>query len=76
MERWVQSCHRELFDRTLALNETHLRHVPHNYEQHYNSHRARQAMRQAAPLRASPNRLPIQAGSPASTYVGTTASVE
>lgn len=54
MERWVRSCRHELLGRTLALNETHLRHVLHEYEQHYNSHRAHQAMKQAAPLRALP----------------------
>nr|WP_282190385.1 integrase core domain-containing protein [Streptomyces sp. RLB1-33] len=54
MERWVQSCRRELLDRTLIWNETHLRHAPHEYEQYYNAHRAHQAMRQAAPLRALP----------------------
>ncbi|MET7929974.1 integrase core domain-containing protein [Streptomyces sp. NPDC005349] len=54
-ERWVQSCRHELLDRnTLTWNETHLRHVLHEYEQDYNSHRAHQAVKQAAPLRPLP----------------------
>ncbi|WP_194891433.1 integrase core domain-containing protein [Catenulispora pinisilvae] len=54
MERWVQTCRRELLDRTLIWNQPHLQHALHEYETHYNSHRAHQAMRQAAPLRAVP----------------------
>ncbi|MET8214104.1 integrase core domain-containing protein [Streptomyces sp. NPDC005373] len=54
-ERWVQSCRHELLDRnTLTWNETHLRHVLHEYEQDYNSHRVHQAVKQAAPLRPLP----------------------
>ncbi|WP_240654118.1 transposase [Streptomyces sp. AcE210] len=78
-ERWVQSCRHELLDHTLTRNETHLRRALHEYEQYYNSHRAHQAMEQAASLRALPKtdcRSPVQAGSPASTYVGTTVSAE
>nr|WP_240942329.1 integrase core domain-containing protein [Planosporangium thailandense] len=54
MERWIQSCRHELLDRTLIWNERHLRHALRQYEQFYNTHRAHQAMRQAAPLRAVP----------------------
>ncbi|MFG1711067.1 hypothetical protein ACFLIM_48715 [Nonomuraea sp. M3C6] len=32
MERWVQSCRRELLDRCLLWNERHLRHALHEYE--------------------------------------------
>ena len=52
MERWVQTCRRELLDRTLIWNQRHLLHALQEYETHYNSHRAHQAMEQAAPLRA------------------------
>ncbi|WP_370373280.1 integrase core domain-containing protein [Catenulispora sp. GP43] len=54
MERWVQTCRHELLDRTLIWNQRHLLHALHEYEAHYNSHRAHQAMQQAAPLRAVP----------------------
>ncbi len=54
MERWVQSCRHELLDRTLIWNEHHLRHALREYETFYNSHRAHQAKRQAAPLRPVP----------------------
>jgi putative transposase len=54
MERWVQSCRHELLDRTLVWNEAHLRRALREYERYYNSHRAHQAMGQAAPLRAVP----------------------
>ena len=54
MERWVQTCRRELLDRTLIWNERHLRHALHEFEHHYNTHRPHQAMNQAAPLRAVP----------------------
>ncbi|WP_345638056.1 integrase core domain-containing protein [Rugosimonospora acidiphila] len=54
MERWVRTCRRELLDRTLIWNETHLRRCLHEFEIHYNEHRPHQAMRQAAPLRTLP----------------------
>jgi hypothetical protein len=54
MERWVQTCRRELLDRTLIWNQRHLVHALHEYETHYNHNRAHQAMQQAAPLRAAP----------------------
>src|SRR6266498_117395 len=54
MERWIQSCRHELLDRTLIWNQAHLLHALHQYEQFYNTHRAHQTMRQAAPLRAVP----------------------
>jgi putative transposase len=54
MERWVRTCRRELLDRTLIWNESHLRHCLRQFEFHYNEHRPHQAIRQAAPLRAVP----------------------
>ncbi|MFI9561283.1 integrase core domain-containing protein [Nonomuraea endophytica] len=57
MERWVQTCRRELLDRCLLWNERHLRHALGEYENFYNQHRAHQALGQAAPLRAVP--IPI-----------------
>jgi transposase InsO family protein len=58
MERWVQSCRRELLDRCLLWNERHLRHALGEYEKFYNEHRAHQALDQAAPLRAVPDPIP------------------
>ncbi|YCK35209.1 integrase core domain-containing protein [Actinomadura sp. ATCC 39365] len=55
MERWMQSCRRELLDRCLLWNEHHLRHALREYEHFYNQHRAHQALVQAAPLRAVPD---------------------
>ncbi|MFD1938393.1 MULTISPECIES: integrase core domain-containing protein [Nonomuraea] len=55
MERWVQSCRRELLYRCRLWNEGHLRHALREYEQFYNKHRAHQARAQAAPLRAVPD---------------------
>ena len=39
MERWVQTCRRELLDRTLIWSQRHLLHALHEFEQFYNSHR-------------------------------------
>ncbi|MGN9788485.1 hypothetical protein ACTMTF_44260 [Nonomuraea sp. ZG12] len=64
MERWVQSCRRELLDRCLVENECHLRHAPRKYEHFYNQHRAHQALNQAAPLRPAPLRSSIPGESP------------
>jgi putative transposase len=38
MERWIQSCRRELLDRMLVWNQTHLSHALREYERHYNAH--------------------------------------
>jgi putative transposase len=54
MERWVQTCRRELLDRTLIWNQRHLLHALRQYETHYNRFRAHQTIEQAAPLRAVP----------------------
>ena len=39
MERWIGGCRRELLDRTLIWNRTHLRRALHDYEAHHNEHR-------------------------------------
>jgi Integrase core domain len=39
MERWIQTCRRELLDRTLIWNQRHLSHALRVFEEHYNSHR-------------------------------------
>jgi putative transposase len=58
MERWVQTCHRELLDRTLIWNQAHLLHALREFEQFYNSHRPHQGIANARPLRALPSPIP------------------
>jgi hypothetical protein len=50
MERWVQTCRRELLDRTLIWNQRHLLHALREFEQFYNGHRPHRTLRAAAPL--------------------------
>jgi putative transposase len=55
-DRWIDSCRRELLDRTLIWNQRHLMMVLREYEDFYNSHRHRhRALDQAAPLRPLPD---------------------
>ena len=49
MERWICSCRRELLDRTLIHNQTHLLHALREYEHFYNTHRPHQALGMATP---------------------------
>jgi hypothetical protein len=51
MERWIDSCRRELLDRTLIWNQRHLMAVLREYEDFYNAHRPHRTLNQAAPLR-------------------------
>jgi putative transposase len=54
IERWIGSCRRELIDRTLVWNLTHLRRVLSVYERHHNQHRPHRALAGAAPLKPLP----------------------
>ncbi|MET8116656.1 integrase core domain-containing protein [Streptomyces prasinus] len=54
MERWVQTCRRELLDHTLIWNQRHLLHALREFESFYNRHRPHRALGQAAPLRSLP----------------------
>jgi putative transposase len=54
MERWVQTCRRELLDRTLIWNHRHLIHALREFEQFYNTHRPHQGLANARPLRPLP----------------------
>jgi transposase InsO family protein len=38
-ERWIGGCHRELLDRTLIWNQSHLRQILRDYDNHRNQHR-------------------------------------
>jgi putative transposase len=54
MERWVQTCRRELLDRTLIWNQHHLLHVLREFERFYNGHRPHQGIANARPLHPLP----------------------
>jgi transposase InsO family protein len=54
MERWIQSCRRELLDRTLTWNQAHLLHALREYERHHNQHRPHRGIANARPLRPLP----------------------
>lgn len=53
IERWIQTCRRELLDRTLAWNRTHLLHALREFESFYNQHRHHRAL-EGTPLRPTP----------------------
>jgi transposase InsO family protein len=50
MERWIQTCPRELLDRTLIWNQRHLIHALREFERFYNAHRPHQGIANARPL--------------------------
>ncbi|WP_242624092.1 transposase [Micromonospora kangleipakensis] len=54
MERWIQTCRRELLDRTLIWNQAHLLHALHEYERHYNGHRPHRGISNARPMHPLP----------------------
>jgi len=54
MERWVQTCRRELLDRTLIWNQRHLIHALREFERFYNDHRPHRGLANARPLRLLP----------------------
>ncbi|MGW7386824.1 integrase core domain-containing protein [Streptomyces sp. NPDC054794] len=50
MERWVQTCRRELLDRTLIWDQRHLLHALREFESFCNEHRPHQGIANAGPL--------------------------
>ncbi|MGW2064561.1 integrase core domain-containing protein [Streptomyces sp. NPDC001937] len=59
MERWMQTCRRELLDRTLIWNQSHLLYALRQLESFYNGHRPHRTLHGASALRdQSPNRPP------------------
>jgi hypothetical protein len=54
MERWVQTCRRELLDRTLIWNQRHLIHALREYEQFYDDHRPHRGLANVRPFRPLP----------------------
>ncbi|SDD85739.1 Integrase core domain-containing protein [Streptomyces prasinopilosus] len=61
MERWIQTCRRELLDRTLIWNQSHLLYALREFETFYNEHRPHRTPKQAAPLRALPEPINVPA---------------
>jgi transposase InsO family protein len=57
MERWIQSCRRELLDRTLLWNQNHLLRALREYERHHSDHRPHRGIANARPLRPLPEPL-------------------
>jgi putative transposase len=57
MERWVQTCRRELLDRTLIWNQRHLLHALRAFEAFFNEHRPHQGIANARPLNPLPPRI-------------------
>ena len=55
-ERMIGTLRRELFDRTLILNEHHLRKVLNEYLAHYNTARPHRTLGQISPLQAETTR--------------------
>ncbi|MFB4298586.1 integrase core domain-containing protein [Actinomadura sp. NTSP31] len=55
MERWVQTCRRELLDRTLIWNQRHLLDALREFVTFYNEHRPHQGIANARPLRPLPS---------------------
>lgn len=57
IQRWVQTCRRELLDRTVIWNQRHLLHALREFERHYHEHRRHQGIANARPLRPLPKPL-------------------
>jgi putative transposase len=55
MERWVQTCRRELLDRTLIWNQPHLLRALRESGQSCNGHRPHQGIANARPLQPLPH---------------------
>lgn len=54
-ERWVGSCHRELLDQVIPLNEAHLRRLVREYISYFHEDRIHDGLG-----KDTPNRRPIQ----------------
>ena len=65
-ERWIGGCRRELLDRTLIWNQSHLRRILREYETHHNEHRPHRSLDGAAPLKPLPEPIDLKRPSPTS----------
>ena len=59
-ERWIGGCRRELLDRTLIWNQSHLRRILRQYETHHNQHRPHRSLAGAAPRKPLPEPVNLQ----------------
>jgi putative transposase len=59
-ERWIGGCRRELLDRTLIWNQSHLRRILRQYETHHNQHRPHRSLHAAAPLKPVPEPVEVE----------------
>jgi putative transposase len=59
-ERWIGGCRRELLDRTLIWNQSHLRQILRKYENHHNQHRPHRSLDAAAPLKPLPEPIDLE----------------
>jgi len=59
-ERWIGGCRRELLDRTLIWNQSHLRQILREYETHHNQHRPHRSLHAAVPLKPLPEPVDLE----------------
>jgi putative transposase len=59
-ERWIGGCRRELLNRTLIWNQSHLRQILREYEIHHNQHRPHRFLHGAAPLKPLPEPVDLE----------------
>jgi transposase InsO family protein len=59
-ERWIGGCRREILDRTLIWNQSHLRRILRRYETHHNQHRPHRSLDAAAPLKPLPEPVDLE----------------
>jgi transposase len=59
-ERWIGRCRRELLDRTLIWNQSHLRRILREYETHHHQHRPHRPLDSAAPLNPLPEPVDLE----------------
>jgi putative transposase len=48
--RWISSCRRELLDRVIAINESHLRRLIREYISYYNYNRTHDSLQKDSPV--------------------------
>ncbi|MDQ2873743.1 MAG: integrase core domain-containing protein [Actinomycetota bacterium] len=59
-DRWIGGCRRELLDRTLIWNQSHLRRILREYQTHHRPHRPHWALNAAAPLTPLPELINLE----------------
>jgi len=59
-ERWIGGWRRELLDRTLIWNQSHLRQILRLYQTHHNQHRPHRSLDGGAPLKPLPEPVDLE----------------